>query len=79
MKLLDRLDRYATDEAGFNEGHPEDRCPLCEWPVADHLGEHYAFQATDGDGWIGDGSAAKWPHRRAAAAALLLSAIRQRL
>ncbi|MFN3005153.1 hypothetical protein [Mycolicibacterium wolinskyi] len=34
--LLSRLDAYATDDPDFNEGHPEDRCPLCEKPVVDH-------------------------------------------
>lgn len=36
MGLLTRLDAYATDDPDFNEGHPEDRCPLCELPVIDH-------------------------------------------
>lgn len=35
-RLLARLDTYATDEPGFREGHPEDRCPLCGRPVGDH-------------------------------------------
>ena len=28
MRLLARLDAYGTDDPDFNEGHPEDRCPL---------------------------------------------------
>jgi hypothetical protein len=62
-RLLTRLDVYGTDEPGFREGHPEDRCPVCERPVADHLG----------GAWIPDRlSPAKWPHRRAAAFALAI-------
>lgn len=34
--LLARLDAYGTDDSDFNEGHPEDRCPLCEKPVVGH-------------------------------------------
>lgn len=29
MALLARLDAYGTDDPDFNEGFPEDRCPLC--------------------------------------------------
>lgn len=36
MKWLSRLDAVSTDDPDFNEGHPEDRCPLCERPVIDH-------------------------------------------
>lgn len=36
MKFLHRLDAYGTDDPDFREGHPEDRCPLCSEPVADH-------------------------------------------
>lgn len=36
LSLVARLDAFATDDPGFNEGHPEDRCPLCELPVVDH-------------------------------------------
>lgn len=36
MGWLARLDAYATDTPGFNEGHYTDRCPLCELPVIDH-------------------------------------------
>ncbi|MGE2733864.1 hypothetical protein [Mycolicibacterium vaccae] len=35
-RFLARLDAYATDDPDFREGHPEDRCPLCERPVIDH-------------------------------------------
>lgn len=33
-----RLDTYGTDDPDFNEGHPEDRCPVawCGRPVVDH-------------------------------------------
>lgn len=34
--LLARLDAYGTDDPDFNEGFPEDRCPVCEKPVVDH-------------------------------------------
>lgn len=36
MGIPARLDAYGTDDPDFNEGHPEDRCPLCEAPVIDH-------------------------------------------
>lgn len=36
MRLLARLDAYGTDDPDFNEGHPEDRCPLCGRPVVGH-------------------------------------------
>lgn len=55
MRLFDCLDRHGTDDPDFNEGHPEDRCPLCTWPVRHHPG----FGLPDAD-W------AKWAHRRAA-------------
>jgi len=32
MGILARLNAYATDDPDFNEGHPEDRFPLCERP-----------------------------------------------
>lgn len=61
--LLSRLDAYGTDDPGFNEGHWEDRCPVCERPVKDHLGGT----------WIPDRlSPAKWPHRRAALVSIAL-------
>lgn len=62
-RWLARLDAYGTDDPDFNEGHPEDRCPLCEWPVTDH-----PVGPTLPDGF----HRAKWPHRRAAAIAQLL-------
>ena len=38
MRIRDRLDAFGTDDPDFNEGHPEDLCPLalCERPVVDH-------------------------------------------
>lgn len=36
MRLFARLDAYGTDDPDFREGHPEDRCPLCERPVDEH-------------------------------------------
>lgn len=65
---LARLDAYGTDDPDFNEGHPEDRCPLCEWPVIDHRtwpprrGQLVAWRA-------------KWPHRRAALLDMISTAI----
>ena len=58
--MFGRLDAYGTDDPDFAEGHPEDRCPLCSWPVCDHPGQPR----------IGRPPRAKWPHRRAAAAEL---------
>ncbi|MCV7226049.1 hypothetical protein [Mycolicibacterium komossense] len=64
-RLLDRLDTFGTDDPDFHEGQPEDRCPVCEWPTIDHPGhERWNGRWTTG--------AAKWPHRRAAAVALLI-------
>lgn len=38
LHVLDRLDAYGTDDPGYNEGHPEDHCPVpfCYKPVSDH-------------------------------------------
>lgn len=36
--MLARLDRYGTTDPDFNEGHPEDRCPVCGRPVDEHRG-----------------------------------------
>ena len=38
MNPLARLDAYGTDDPGYGEGHPEDRCPLafCERAVDEH-------------------------------------------
>lgn len=39
MKFLARLDAHGTDDPGYREGHPEDRCPLVgcnDTPVDDH-------------------------------------------
>lgn len=35
-RLLARLDAYTMDHPSNNEGHPEDRCCLCEAPIVDH-------------------------------------------
>lgn len=56
-----KLDDYATDEPGFREGHPEDRCPLCGWPVTDHRPTYSRKRGP-----------ARWPHRRAALMALIM-------
>ncbi|SKF79538.1 Uncharacterised protein [Mycobacteroides abscessus subsp. bolletii] len=50
-EVLALCDEYGTDLPAFNEGHPEDRCPICGRPVVDHT--------------IHGGITAKWPHRRA--------------
>lgn len=68
MGFLARLDAFATDEPGFNEGHPEDRCPLCEWPVCDHPA---ASPVATAFGTSGRAYPAKWPHRRRALLAIL--------
>lgn len=36
MGFLARLDAYGTNDPDYNEGHPEDRCPVCEDAVTDH-------------------------------------------
>lgn len=36
MRFFRRLDAYGTSDPDFNEGHPEDRCPLCGEPVDLH-------------------------------------------
>lgn len=66
MSLFRRLDTYGTDDPDFNEGHPEDRCPLCEWPVSDHV-----VGPTLPDGF----QRAKWAHRRAALLDMISTAI----
>lgn len=43
--IFSRLDAYDTDDPGYGEGHPEDRCPLCERPVADHPCWRHRFMA----------------------------------
>lgn len=35
-RLLARLDSFGTDDPDFNEGFPEDRCPICGRPVVEH-------------------------------------------
>jgi len=35
-RLLNRLDKFGTEDPDFQEGHPEDRCPTCDGAVADH-------------------------------------------
>jgi hypothetical protein len=59
--LLARLDACGMADPDNNEGQPEDRCNVCEWPVSDH--------PTRG------GRRAKWPHRRAVIAGLLVGAL----
>lgn len=66
MSLFRRLDTYGTDDPDFNEGHPEDRCPVCDWPVTEHL-----VGPTLPDGF----QRAKWPHRRAALVAIVLDRV----
>lgn len=58
--LLARLDAYGADDPDFNEGHPEDRCPVmfCEAPVIDHP--------------VRGGRRAKWRHRFAAVVGLFI-------
>ncbi|TQK29363.1 hypothetical protein [Arthrobacter sp. SLBN-53] len=60
MGILGHLDAYGTDDPDFNEGHPEDRCPVCGAPVAGHVG-----------GELPD-SRIKWQHRRHAVLAIPL-------
>lgn len=62
MRWLARLDTYGTGDPGFNEGHPEDRCPVCDWPVSDHPAAAHSTTL-----------AAKWPHRWHALIAILLN------
>ena len=64
MKLLDQLDAYGTNDPEFNEGQPEDRCPVCERPVIDHWFSHLKRSA-------------KWPHRRAALLSIILDWLRR--
>ena len=66
MGLLARLDAYGTDDPGFNEGHPEDRCPVCDWPVVDHPGQLFGDPLPH---W----QPATWPHRWHALLAILLN------
>jgi hypothetical protein len=70
VRLLDRLDHWGTDDPDFNEGQPEDRCQLCEWPVTDHPVGPTLPDALH---------RAKWPHRRAAAIDMILAAIERLL
>lgn len=35
-RLLDTLDRFGMNDPDANEGHPEDRCPVCSGAIADH-------------------------------------------
>lgn len=45
MGFLARLDAYGTDDPDFNEGHPEDRCPVCEGAVVDHPTARHRWRA----------------------------------
>lgn len=63
-RLLDKLDAFGLDDPDANEGFPEDRCPVCDWPMTDHVRGGYG-------GLTPTLPRAIWPHRRAAAAALM--------
>ena len=54
-----RLDTFGMNDPDNNEGHPEDRCTVCERPIGDHRPTYSSPRVP-----------ARWPHRRAAAAAL---------
>ena len=56
-RLLRRLDAHGLDDPDANEGFPEDRCPTCGRPVADHVGRHPYT------GPLAHHAPAKWPHR----------------
>lgn len=56
-RFLARLDAQGLDDPDNNEGFIGDRCNVCEWPMIDHPAR--------------GGAAAKWPHRRHAAANLI--------
>lgn len=62
--LLDRLDAYGMSDPDNNEDHPEDRCNVCERPIQDHYPTYSRTRVP-----------ARWPHRRAAALALLLTVL----
>lgn len=62
---LHHLDVIGMDDPDNNEGHPEDRCSICEWPIIDHPGR----ERWNGRWTVG---AAKWPHRRAVLIGLIL-------
>lgn len=72
---LRTLDAYGTDDPDFNEGQPEDRCPVCGWPVLDHPAASPVALAF---GTTARAYPAKWPHRRAAALALLIGWLSRR-
>ncbi|MGE2714183.1 hypothetical protein ACQI4L_09010 [Mycolicibacterium litorale] len=59
MTLLDRLDAHGADDPDFNEGHPEDRCPLDGRPVDEHRGGAAERRST------------VWRHRSAAVSDLI--------
>ena len=67
-RLLDTLDRFGMNDPDANEGFPEDRCPVCSKPVVDHPAASAVALAF---GTSRHAYPAKWPHRRAAAFALL--------
>lgn len=60
MTWLSRLDRYGMDDPDNNEGHPEDRCNVCEWPIVDHPAASAVALAF---GTSRHAYPAKWPHR----------------
>jgi hypothetical protein len=57
-RWLRLLDQTGMDDPDNNEGFPEDRCNVCERPMIDHPAR--------------GGRRAKWPHRRAALAGIIL-------
>lgn len=63
-RWLAKLDAYGTDDPDYNEGHPEDRCPVCGAPVVDHVGRA-----------LPDAQWAKWRHRRRALLSALLDSL----
>lgn len=34
--MFERLDRYGMTDPDNNEGHPEDRCNVCDRPIGVH-------------------------------------------
>jgi hypothetical protein len=61
---LSDLDTYGMADPDNNEGQPEDRCTVCEWPISDH---HPTYSRS----W----PPARWPHRRAVIRGLIAGAL----
>lgn len=61
VKLLNCFDAYGMSDPDNNEGQPEDRCNVCEWPISDHP--------------ACGGRRAKWPHRRATIVGLIVGTL----